>query len=227
MRIDGMTAVSAHRRDADGFTQQVLHGAAVGVGIADTPEGLATIHKPGCAAVIWRRQLLQGVEAWIDQLFPSRLPSARLILRADAVPGAVEDLCEIAGLDAGPERAWLEADIADLARHFAEIMQAPYLRLRLDVVTTNACSKFHIDAITARLICTYRGRGTQYGISTDGAEPGRVFQVTTGTPMILRGTLWPETPPSGLLHRSPPIAGTGETRLVLVLDPIFDLEEEA
>ncbi|WP_255576234.1 MULTISPECIES: DUF1826 domain-containing protein [Jannaschia] len=27
------------------------------------------------------------------------------------------------------------------------------------------------------------------------------------------------------MHRSPPIEGTGATRLVLVLDPVFDLAE--
>ena len=32
----------------------------------------------------------------------------------------------------------------------------------------------------------------------------------------------PERPNAGLRHRSPPIEGTGETRLVLVLDPIVD-----
>ncbi|MCZ4269037.1 DUF1826 domain-containing protein, partial [Rhodobacteraceae bacterium G21628-S1] len=48
-----------------------------------------------------------------------------------------------------------------------------------------------------------------------------------GAPIILRGTRWPETPVSGVLHRSPPIAGTGETRLLLVLDPIDDPAEEA
>ncbi|MEM9762584.1 MAG: DUF1826 domain-containing protein, partial [Pseudomonadota bacterium] len=45
-------------------------------------------------------------------------------------------------------------------------------------------------------------------------------------PIILRGTQWPETPRSGLLHRSPPIEGTGEARLILVIDPIFDPDEE-
>ena len=44
-------------------------------------------------------------------------------------------------------------------------------------------------------------------------------------PILLRGTLWQERPRTGLLHRSPPIEGTGETRLVLVLDPIDDPEE--
>ena len=111
-------------------------------------------------------------------------------------------------------------------RVFARLAPAPYLRLRFDVVTTNACRKFHVDFITARLICTYRGPGTQYGISADGSEPRRVFSVPTGAPILLRGKLWPERPNSGLLHRSPAIEGTGETRSVLVLDPISDLDDE-
>ena len=113
-----------------------------------------------------------------------------------------------------------------MADIFSDLMNARYLRLRLDAVTTNACRKFHIDAVTARLVCTYRGTGTQYGISTEGHEPRRVFTTQTDAPIVLRGTLWPAEPSSGLLHRSPPIEGTGETRLVLVLDPVDDPEDE-
>ncbi|MEL7183288.1 MAG: DUF1826 domain-containing protein, partial [Pseudomonadota bacterium] len=87
--------------------------------------------------------------------------------------------------------------------------------------------KFHIDALTSRLVCTYRGTGTQYGTSLDGDDPRRVFTVQTGAPILLRGTLWPGHPSSGLLHRSPPIEGTGESRLVMVLDPVFDQQDDA
>ncbi len=198
---------------------------AAGVGIADTAEGLAGIDAPGCAAAIWRRQLSTGFQAWIDAVDPSQLPKARLVLRSSAVAEAVRHLCDITGMDDSAERRWLEDDISDLAKRFADIMQAPYLRVRLDVIDTNACRKFHIDAIHARLICTYRGTGTQYGIAPRGQEPKRVFTVATGAPMIMRGTLWPENPASNMLHRSPPIAGTGETRLALVLDPIFNFDE--
>ncbi|WP_171240972.1 DUF1826 domain-containing protein [Ruegeria sp. HKCCA5491] len=203
-----------------------LNGAAVGVGVSDKPDGLAKIEMPGCAATIWRRQLAPEFQAWINTLDPSHLPKARLVLRPQAVPDALSHLCNMAGMDEGAERTWLEDDISDLATRFAEMMRAPYLRLRLDAINTNACRKFHIDALYARLICTYRGTGTQYGVSRDGLDPDRVFTVATGAPIVMRGTLWPQNPPSGLLHRSPPIAGTGETRLVLVLDPIFDIEED-
>ena len=83
-----------------------------------------------------------------------------------------------------------------------------------------------VDAVTSRLICTYRGTGTQYGIASDGEDPQRVFTAPTCMPIVLRGTLWPEDPPSGLRHRSPPIAGTGETRLLLVLDPVEAMPDE-
>ena len=207
------------------FTREIVTDAAVGVGVAETPEGLSAIHRPGCAAAIWRRQPMPSFQAWIDGLEPDRLPRARMILRPETVREAVAETCAQAGTPEGAERDRLVDDTAALAAIFAELLRVPYLRLRYDVVTTNACRLFHIDRVTARLVCTYRGTGTQYGVSTAGAEPRRIFTVPTGAPILLRGTLWPERPRSGLLHRSPPIEGTGETRLVLVLDPLVHLED--
>lgn len=206
--------------------REIVRDAAIGVAVTDTQDGLDSLRKPGCAAVIWRKQPTAAVQNWIDALPADLLPTVRVILRPDEVREAVNWICDDRGMPASAEREALIGDICALARRFADLMQAPHLRLRLEAVTSNACRKFHIDGITARLICTYRGTGTQYGISTDGEDPRRVFTVPTGAAVVLRGTRWPEEPSSGLLHRSPPIEGTGETRLVLVLDPIYDPEEE-
>ncbi len=197
-----------------------------GVEVTELPEGLSAIHRPGCAAAIWRRRPLPGFQSWIDSLEPERLPSARVVLRPEHVRETVTQICETSGTPGCRERDSLVDDTAALADIFAAQMSAPYIRLRFDIVSTNACWKFHIDTVTARLVCTYRGTGTQYGVSTDGAEPQRIFTVPTGAPMLLRGRLWPNQPESGLVHRSPPIEGTGETRLVLVLDPISDPDNE-
>lgn len=208
------------------FVRKTLQNAAVGVGIADDPASLDTFLKPGCAAAIWRRQTPPDIQKRLDELDPDCLPRGRVVLPKDAVSSTLDQLRDISGMPAGPESDWLQADIVQLADLFADLMKVRYLRMRLAVVTTNACRKFHIDTITARLVCTYRGTGTQYGISTDGGDPKRIFTVQTGAPILLRGTLWPERPPSGLLHRSPPIEGTGKSRLVLVLDPVSDPEGE-
>ncbi|MEW2918491.1 DUF1826 domain-containing protein [Ruegeria sp. ANG10] len=198
-----------------------------GVSFADDPASLRTFAQPSCAAMIWRRRTPPEMQRWLDRLDPEALPSGRVILPPSAIQTTVGQLCDISGLADGPEKAWLQDDISSLADIFCELMNAKFLRLRLDVVTTNACRKFHTDAVTARLVCTYRGTGTQYGTSTDGSDPKRVFTVQTGAPILLRGTLWPERPSSGVVHRSPPIEGTNETRLVLVLDPVQNPETEA
>ena len=105
-------------------------------------------------------------------------------------------------------------------------MNVDYLRLRMEVVSTNSCRKFHIDAVKSRLICTYRGQGTQYGLSMDGNDPEQFKTTPTSSPILLRGTLWVEDKLKMILHRSQPIEGNGETRFVFVIDPIFDLENE-
>lgn len=40
--------------------------------------------------------------------------------------------------------------------------------------------------------------------------------------MIFRGSHWERQNNQGLLHRSPPIEGSGETRFVVVIDPIYE-----
>ena len=208
------------------FLRKLVKEAAIGVGIADAPDALSAIHHPGCAATIWRRQPTASFQSWIDNLPPDQLPKMRGILQPHNVRDTVSEVCDLAGTPHCPSRQELIDDVTALAKTFAELISARWLRLRLDVVTTNACRKFHIDAITARLVCTYRGTGTQYGVSTDSQDPARVFTVPTGSPMVMRGTRWPGGQPSGLLHRSPPIEGTGEVRLMLVLDPVDDPEDE-
>jgi O-acetyl-ADP-ribose deacetylase (regulator of RNase III) len=123
------------------------------------------------------------------------------------------------------ERDAFIAHAQQLSDAFMHVMKAPYLRLRFDAISHNACNRFHVDAMTARLICTCRGAGTQYGLSNAEGDPETVHTVPTGTAIVLRGKRWPPKAKVDLVHRSPPIQGTGQTRLVLVLDPIADLDE--
>lgn len=197
-----------------------------GVGFAKNISDFAVIKEPGCGIALCRRKPDLNVINWLKKLDHVCLPKARIILPPDRIHSALKYICDSSGTPDCQERNQLIDDISDLAKEFSHLMQPPYLRVRMEVITTNACKKFHIDAINARLLCTYRGTGTQYGFSVDGEEPYHIFSVPVGSPIILRGTLWPESPRPGIVHRSPPIEGTGECRSVLVIDPIFDLEEE-
>ncbi|MEM1235395.1 MAG: DUF1826 domain-containing protein [Pseudomonadota bacterium] len=205
---------------------QNISGETVdGVAVGASPRSLDAIKAPDCAMAVWQREPLQAFQDWIDGLTRWELPKARIILRPDDVSQAMTDLFDSYALAPCDERTMLADDVAALAHMFAGVMDTPFVRLRLDVISTNACRKFHVDRLTARLICTYRGTGTQYGVSTSGDDPDRVFTASTGSAVVLRGHLWPAAAAPELLHRSPPIEGTGETRLVLVLDPILDLEK--
>ena len=193
-----------------------------GVVTASDLAGLAHFTRPDCPAALWPRTLPFDVQSWLDALPSDQLPCGRVTVLDTAVDDAVVQLCEAAGTPDGPQRRWLVADIAALAATVFPLTEARFLRLRLDVITTNACRKFHIDAVRARLVCTYRGTGTQFGF---GKDPQEITTAPTGAPLLLRGTLWPPEPDLGLRHRSPPIEGTGETRLVLVLDPILEPDD--
>jgi hypothetical protein len=196
-----------------------------GVRVVQTSQDMAAINQPNCAALIWQRSPDPEVAEWLAALAPDNLPKARLILPVSEVRAEVEQCCEGASMPKGCERDALIGDIAYLTDQFATVMKVTHVRLRLDVVNTNACRKFHRDVIRARLVCTYLGTGTQYGTGTRENDPRQVFTVPPCCPIVMRGSEWPETPASDLLHRSPPIEGTGETRLVLVVDPIYDFDE--
>ena len=179
-------------------------------------EVLDAISSPGCAVAVWHRRL--RFQNWIDGLAPDSLPEARLVLRPDHVEDAIAEI--LAGRIADcANRQMLLGDIALLSRLFARIMKIGRVRLRLDILTDDACTRFHLDNVAARLLCTYRGRGTEYGRSRAGEDPHPIRDLPTGSVGMFRGRRWPGPERSGVLHRSPRIAGLGETRLLLVIDP--------
>lgn len=184
---------------------------------------LRQIGEPGMAAVIWQRKPAAEFTEWIDALPVENLPRLRTMATVGSVESCIHAACDNAGTPAGKMRDMLAGDISALAFIMGEVMQSPLLHLRLDAVSTDACRRFHVDNMTARMLCTYRGAGTQFALP--GQE--RVSQdVAPGSAAILRGALWPGREATTLLHRSPPIAGTGQTRLLLVIDPASDHERD-
>ena len=70
----------------------------------------------------------------------------------EEVSDAVRDACAEAGTPEGAERDELITEIQMLADTFAVLMKISALLLRLDVITSNACKRFHIDAVSARAL---------------------------------------------------------------------------
>lgn len=185
---------------------------------ATTPDVFARIHEPDCNLAIWTRSPLDGLSVLFDgapsnvrftsglNTFAQNLP-VQLSANGFAASGALD---------------WLIDDICQLAEHFCEVMQIEALEMRLEIVTSDSCRKFHADYVEARLISTYVGTGTQWltvedaGRVRDGLDPLATNTMSAGDVGLFKGKLATQTP---AIHRSPPIAGTGEKRLLLVLNP--------
>ncbi len=183
------------------------------------PAVLATIRDADINLAVWGRQLLPGLAAEAQALLAQ---DGCILFDAD-----VATLNDVIG-HAFAEADWapvplLAADIAKLATQFASIMQESRVSIRLEIITGDACKKFHADYVTARLISSYAGPGTQWLSNADAADLAAgvpverldVRAVFAGEVALFKGRRWTDAP---IIHRSPPIAGTGQRRLVLVIN---------
>jgi hypothetical protein len=145
---------------------------------------------------------------WVDELL-RRAPDAwRASGPADTIADTLPDT---------PEP--LRAIVADLASRFAALMGTHHISVRVEGVTGNACTRMHADYTDVRLILTLAGPGTEHLADDDPSAP--VQQLATGHIGLFKGRTYLGARPgvhAPCLHRSPPIEGTGQRRLVLVID---------
>ncbi len=205
--------------------------ATLGDGIAtcDTADGLAGINKPDTELVIWRRTLPLHLRTWLDQLGASCLPDTRVLVQPRDLQDALQPHFDDCGLPQSDMRDWLTSDIANLVAAFARITRGHLVDVRLERLSHDACWKFHRDCVEARLLTTYRGPATEC-VQPIHAEQALREQRDFNGPLerlnahdvaIFKGSC--ATPGSGIVHRSPPIAGTGQTRLLLCLNRQSDI----
>ncbi len=185
---------------------------------------LSAILLPSITLAVWRRETPDAVAAAISKLDLALLEDIRIVV---ALPGHDDQLKRAlreAGYDAAAISA-LSPEIASLAAHFAEIVDRRLVEVRLEIVETDACRKFHVDFVSVRLITTYSGSGTHWldQAAADALAAGAalaelpIHQLDTGDIALFKGHSWAGE--RALVHRSPPIAGSGERRLVLVMNP--------
>ncbi|WP_447725805.1 DUF1826 domain-containing protein [Sphingomonas koreensis] len=190
--------------------------AAIVVGCATAMRRLL---EAGTALVVWQRGLDDAVREELAQLVMDEVDDVLLTSPIHLLDERLAQAMDEAGYPALPR---LRDDIALLARRHAEVIDEAEVSIRLEVVETDACRRFHTDYVTARTITTYLGQGTQWIESRHTEAAGLpdgppIRQLHAGSVAMFKGRIWQEAP--AILHRSPPIAGSGEQRLVLVVDP--------
>ncbi len=195
-----------------------------GVESCDRVDGLVAITKPDIDLVIWRRTLAPAFTEWLDRLSPSDLPDLRLLAEPSQVCLALETKLAACRMPPGEMRDLLINDIGCLASTFAEIAKTDLVDVRLEGVSHDACWRFHRDCVEARLLTTYLGPATEWvsnayaeqALSEQTEYRGALERLDAHDVAFFKGSC--AGPGSGIVHRSPPIANTGQTRLLLCLN---------
>lgn len=195
-----------------------------GIETCEAAEGLGAITRPEVELVIWRRSLPSRLQTWLERLDATLLPVIRLLVRPEDLVRAMEPLLDDCGLPKGERRALLLCDVDNLVSAFARIARTDLVDVRLERASGDACWRFHRDCVEARLLTTYRGPATEWirprhaeaALRAQKRFKGPIEHLRAHDVAVFKGS-GPGSG-SGIVHRSPPIAGTGRTRLLLCLN---------
>jgi hypothetical protein len=195
------------------------------------PDVLQRILDLGVNLCQWQRPVQQAVTRELTSLQASDLPDVRCSTSLDSFDDDVAMLLQQQGLDPLAFSNWRN-DLRRLADLYFSISDDRDVTLRLVTTDDDDCRRYHVDRTHLRLLCTYRGPGTEW-LTNDQVD--RLAQATGapneeiirfGEPSkfepfwvgILKGDAYPGNAGYGLVHRSPPISGSGETRVLFCLD---------
>lgn len=196
-----------------------LRGVVVG---GARPDILLDVLRPEVNLAVWDRPFA----AFATALRPLAATAPFTAVAEDAPEAAVDALAAQVNGAAPPD---LLRDIHALAVAFAAIADTGgAVRIRLEAITGRGCHRWHADAVGLRLLCTYRGPGTEWLPLTGGAAAARGLdpqalpcppaRLATGAVGIFKGEGHPGNAGYGCVHRSPP-GGPGErARLLLCID---------
>lgn len=194
------------------------------------PDCLPEIFRDDVNLVTWQRPVNPAWQTFVRQFADEAGELERFITLCDGdsagevLPGWA---CKLPGVD-----AWIR-DVNELMEMYRCLFEPDRIGLRIHVLKGTMCPRFHVDRVPVRLLCTYRGIGTEWlaetevkRLETDGplpeqdVPPDRIRRLDTGAVALLKGEAWVGNEGRGLVHRSPP--PDREPRLVLGLDWLVD-----
>lgn len=133
--------------------------------------------------------------------------------------------------DAG---APLVDDIATVAEAIAFLFEAQAVGIRLRLLNSPMCPRFHCDNLPVRMVTTYVGPGSEWlpehAINRSGlgaprperpeivTDSSAIQRLTPGDIALLKGSGWVGCEERGLVHRSPGL-DRDEKRLLMTIDP--------
>lgn len=202
-------------------------------------DGLSLIATPDVTLAVWARPAAPEIRAEVAACAALPATALRFELATTQVmrdaKAALSGRLAAHGLPAQTCPRWL-SDMVDLTRRFAALvsktLDATAFTLRLEVLADVACPRFHVDQTRLRLLCTYRGPGTEWlppgavdrralGSGAPNAQIADPAAVRTLAPFwvgILKGERYPGNAGRGQVHRSPALPDGSAPRVLFCLD---------
>lgn len=202
-------------------------------GTAALVRTLSTIRDAGRVLALVSRSGESTLTRYADAIAASGIAAAQWIVQWGSGSEPVH-----ASWPRLPGRETFAADLDLLASVFCTVMGTRFARIRVDVTTQRTCPRFHVDNVQARLLCTYRGPGTEYldrryadcsrlgpgsgglpdessGLVRDAAGVHRMPALTIA---LLKGGRWPHAGSQGAIHRSPEMSPGAGPRVMVAID---------
>lgn len=124
-------------------------------------------------------------------------------------------------------------DITNITQSFFNETESKKIRIQLQVIKSDMCRLFHVDHIKQRLLCTYKGAGTQWvensnvnrewlakGDNSKIIKDENLIKITSPFDIILLKGEKFNANIKGAVHRSSPIKLSNGLRIVLKLDEL-------
>jgi len=194
-------------------------------------EILRQILDPDVNLSLWQRPDRADISQELSALAPSDLPDVRCSTSLETFDDDVSMLLEEQGFDPSAFPNW-RADLLSLADYYFSVSGRREVTLRLQTTNKNGCRRFHVDHTNLRLLCTYRGPGTEWladeqvdrsalGAGVPNSDIIRFGEPAQFAPFwvgIMKGKAYPGNSAHGLVHRSPQVELCGRMRVLFCLD---------
>lgn len=190
----------------------------------ESPKVLAEIFQDGVNLAVWQRRLPAQLEDFAALVISLGQPLAdqRVVEVNENEPpqlvGLLREAADLQGYEA------FVADVTWLLSAYTCLLGARRVGLRLRVLHSAMCPRFHVDNVPVRLLTTYVGPGSDWleegvvegsGLHLAPAPVDNIQRLRTGDVALLKGEKWLGNEGAGLIHRSP---ASQQGRLLLSLD---------
>ncbi|TGK47117.1 DUF1826 domain-containing protein [Leptospira bouyouniensis] len=171
------------------------------------------IQRKGVNVSIWKRRPSKNIIKYLDSIINNKNFSFEIDAEdVDRVEHFLPIHNNISNLEFANE-------IKKLSSIFANITYKKHHTIQITTVNKMQCPLFHVDFLSYRMMCTYKGPGTLWipNSSVDRSHLGcgrnnhviqdfRLIRETENFDVILmKGDLHPDDPNNGCIHKSPEV----------------------